>query len=142
MKTPLLLPDICNVYADLFAGCGLYEKEYDLKIKSNVQGVVQAPHKVPYALQPKLKKYLQTLKENDVIADADEPIEWVHNIVVLEKKDKQLRICLDPKPLNAVILCEHYIIPTSADVQTKLSGKSLFTVIDMKDAYWHVKLSS
>ena len=46
LKTPLLLPDICNVYADLFTGYGLYEKEYDLKIKSNVQGVVQAPHKV------------------------------------------------------------------------------------------------
>ena len=30
LKTPLLLPDICNVYADLFTGYGLYEKEYDL----------------------------------------------------------------------------------------------------------------
>ena len=88
-------------------------------------------------MQPKLKKYLQALKENDIIADVrvDEPTEWVHNIVVLEKKDKQFRICLGPKPLNAVIFREHHIIPTPADVQTKLSGKSLFTVIDMKDAY-------
>ena len=36
LKTPLLLPDICNVYADLFKGYGLYEKENDLKINSNV----------------------------------------------------------------------------------------------------------
>ena len=57
---------------------------------------MQAPHKVPYALKPKFKKYLQTLKENDVIADVDEPAESVHNIVVLEKKVKKLRICLDP----------------------------------------------
>ena len=61
---------------------------------------------------------------------------------MLEKKDKQFRICLHPKSLNAVTLREYYINPTPADVQTKLSGKSLFTVIDMKDAYWHVKLSS
>ena len=122
MKTPLLLPDICNVYADMFTGYGLHEKEYDLKVKSNVQGVVQAPHKMPYALQSKLKKYLQTLKETDIIADADELTEWVHNIVVLEKKDKQLRVFHDPKPLNAVILREHCIIPSPADVQTKLSG--------------------
>ena len=87
LKSPLLLSDICNVYDDLFNGYGLYEKEYDLKVKSNVHGVVQAPHKVPYALQPKLKTYLQILKENGIIADVDEPTEWVHNIVVLEKKE-------------------------------------------------------
>ena len=69
LKTPLLLPDICNVYANLFTVYGLYEKEYDLKIKSNVQEIVQGPHKVPYELQPKLKKYLQILKENDIIVD-------------------------------------------------------------------------
>ena len=63
LNTPLLLPHICNVYADLFIGCSLYEKEYDLKVTSNVQRVVQAPHKVPYALHSKLKKYLQTLKK-------------------------------------------------------------------------------
>ena len=60
---------------------------------------------------------------------------------MIEKKNKQLRICLDPNPLNAVILREHYNIPTPADVQSKLSNQALFTVIDMKDAYWHVKLS-
>ena len=119
----------------------VYEKEYHIAIKPNVQGVVQPPHKVPYALQPKLKKYLQTLTDNCIIADVDEPTDWVHNIVVVEKKNGQLRICLDSKPLNAVILREHYSIPTPSDVQSQLSGNTLFTVIDMKDAYWHVKLT-
>ena len=120
----------------------MYEKEYHIATKPNVQGVVQPPHKIPYALQPKLKQYLQTLIENDIIADVDEPTDWVHTIVVIEKKDKKLRICLDLKPLNAVILREHYVISTSNDVQSKLSGNTLFTVIDMKDAYWHVKLTT
>ena len=60
---------------------------------------------------------------------------------MIEKKNQQLRICLDPKPLNATILCEHYNISTPADVRSKLSNEALFTLIDMKDAYWHVKLS-
>ena len=81
-----------------------------------MQGTVQTPRKIPYALQSKLKSYLQTLKDNDIIADVNEPTEWVHNIVVIEKQNKQLRICLDPKPLNAAILREHYVIPTPADV--------------------------
>ena len=36
---------------------------------------------------------------------------------------------------------ERYEIPTTADVQNRLSGMRVFTVIDMQDAYWHVKLS-
>ena len=36
---------------------------------------------------------------------------------------------------------ERYTIPTPGDVQSQLSGKKVFTVVNMKDAYWHVKLS-
>lgn len=32
-------------------------------------------------------------------------------------------------------------MPTPADVQTQLNNKKVFTVIDMKDGYWHVKLT-
>ena len=136
----LSLSTVLNIYSDLFTGYGTYDKEYAIATKPDVKGVVQPPHKIPYALQPRLKEYLQKLADNDIIADVDKPTEWVHNIVVIEKKNKQLRICLDPKSLNAVILREHYSIPTPADGQSKSSNQALFTVIDMKDAYWHVKL--
>ena len=43
--------------------------------------------------------------------------------------------------MNAKILRECYLIPTPADVQSQLSGKRLFSVIDMKDGYWHVALT-
>ena len=137
----LSLSTVHNIYSDLFTGYGTYDKEYVIATKPDVKGVVQPPHKISYALQPRLKEYLQKLADNDIIADVDKPTEWVHNIVVIEKKNKQLRICLDPKPLNAVILREHYNIPTPVDMQSKFSSQALFTVIDMKDAYWHVKLS-
>ena len=45
------------------------------------------------------------------------------------------------KPLNAEIKRERLVIPTPADVQAQLSGNTIFSVIDKKDAYWHVKLS-
>ena len=52
-----------------------------------------------------------------------------------------LRICLDPRPLNRAIKRERYEIPTPADGQSQLGDKQIFTVIDMKDGYWHVKLT-
>ena len=65
--------------------CPALCKEYVIATKPDVQGVVQPAHKIPYVLQPRLKEYLQKLADNDIIADADKPTEWVHNIVVIEK---------------------------------------------------------
>ena len=50
-------------------------------------------------------------------------------------------VCLDPKTLNVEIKRERCGIPTPADVQSRLSGMCVFTVIDMQYAYWHVRLS-
>ena len=52
-----------------------------------------------------------------------------------------MRLCLDPKLLSEAIKRERHNIPTPADVQSQLSWKTIFTVVDMKDGYWHVKLS-
>ena len=134
-------PDIEENYKDIFTGLGNYEQEYHIKLKPDAKGVIQAPHRVPYAIQPKLKEVLKKLTKDGIIADVDGPTEWVNNLVVAEKKSGQLRICLDPKPLNSAIMREQYAIPTPGDVQAKLSGKRIFTVVDMKDAYWHVRLS-
>jgi len=51
-----------------------------------------------------------------------------------------LRACLDPRDLNRAIKREHYVIPTFEDVSAKLCGKRVYSVIDMKDGFWQVKL--
>ncbi|KAI0238088.1 hypothetical protein LSAT2_011282, partial [Lamellibrachia satsuma] len=61
------------------------------------------PRKIPYAIQPKLKEALDQLKVQNIIADVDEPTEWVSNLVIVEKKSGALRLCLDRRPLNAAI---------------------------------------
>jgi len=55
--------------------------------------------------------------------------------------DKSLHICLNPHPLNRAILRERLAIPTPSDVQAQLSGKLVFTIIDMQSAFCHVRLS-
>ena len=75
------------------------------------------------------------------LLSVDRPTEWVHNLVITEKRDGRMRVCLEPKPLDVAIKRERYEIPTPVDVQSRLSGMRVFTLIDMQYAYWHVKLS-
>ena len=102
--------------------------------------VIQRYRKVPYARYDKLKDTLVDLEKRGVIASVDRQTE--HNLVITERRDGRMRVCLEPNPLNVAIKRERYEIPTPADVQSRLSGMRVFTVIDMQDAYWHAKLSS
>ena len=45
------------------------------------------------------------------------------------------------KTAKEAIRREHYAIPTTGGVQAQLAGKTIFTVVDMRDDFWHVKLS-
>ena len=39
----------------------------------------------------------------DIIEPADEPTDWVSELVIVEKPNGKLRIWIDPRPLNQAI---------------------------------------
>jgi hypothetical protein len=73
------------------------------------------------------------MAQQGVIEHVDRPTEWVNSLVVAEKRDKSLRLCLDPKQLNNSIRREHFQIPTFEDIVTRLGGATVFTILDRKD---------
>ena len=73
------------------------------------------------------------MEQQKVIQKVNKPTDWVHNLVIVEKKDGSLRLRLDPRELNKAIRQENFQIPTVDDVTSRLSGKKVFTVIDLKD---------
>ena len=62
-----------------------------------------------------------------IIVPVDEPTDWVNSLVVREKPNGSLRICLDPKDLNKAIKREHYPVPTVDMVTNRLQGATLFS---------------
>ena len=59
---------------------------------------------------------------------------------MVPKKEGKLRICLDPRDLNVAIQREHYQLPTIGDIASRLSGTKIFTVLDVKQGFWHIPL--
>nr|XP_022921165.1 uncharacterized protein LOC111429474 [Onthophagus taurus] len=85
---------------DVFTGLGQFKKECKLKLKQNVIPIVKPPRRVPLSIKPKLKKHLDSLVSRGIISKFNEPVEWLSNLVIVEKTDGSLRLCLDPKHLN------------------------------------------
>ena len=104
------------------------------------QPVQHAPRRVPVAIRDKLKQTLEHLTQQGIITPVTEPTDWISSMVVVTKKNGMLRICLDPNDLNRAVQREHYPLPTIKDITTRLHGAKLFTVLDVKNGFWHVAL--
>ena len=63
---------------------------------------------------------------------------WASALQVVHKQDKSLRITVDYKPLNKVILVPQYPLPAVADLYASLAKSSFFSKIDMKAAYHQI----
>ena len=115
---PLTKEDLLTAYRDIFTGTDMFEKEHHIELDQSVPAVIQTPRKVPYAKHTQLNETLDKLERDGIIASVNEPAGWVHNLVITEKRNGSLRICLDHRPLNKAIKRKRYEIPTPADVQS------------------------
>lgn len=62
------------------------------------------------------------------------------NLVVVEKPDGSIRLCLDPQDLNRAIRRDHVLIPKVEELVSKLCNKTVFTVLDLKDGFFQIEL--
>ncbi|GFW49033.1 transposon Ty3-I Gag-Pol polyprotein [Trichonephila clavipes] len=106
----------------------------------NAVPVIHPPRRVPLALQPKLKSTLDILEKEGIVSKVNKLSDWVQSLVIVEKPNGYLILCLDPRDLNNEIKREHYQIPCTDDIICRLEGRKIFSVVDLKDGFWHVPL--
>lgn len=133
---------IMEEYKDVFEGIGCLADPYHIQTKADVTPVVHAPRKIPVTLTNRLKEELQRMEKLKVITKVDGPTDWVNSMVIVEKPDSKLRICLDPKELNTAICRQHFQIPTIDEVMSKLAGAKHFTTLDASCGYWQIPLTA
>ncbi|KAL9986304.1 hypothetical protein ACROYT_G000436, partial [Oculina patagonica] len=132
--------EILKKYEDVFDGIGCLKGTYQIKIDPNVSPVVHPPRKIPFTQREKVKEELDRMEKLGVIRKAEEPTEWVSSLVVVEKPNGQVRLCLDPRDLNKAIQREHYPMKTVEEVAAELSDAKVFSVLDATSGFWHIKL--
>ena len=75
--------------------------------------MVAPVRKIPLALKPKLEMELTRMVDLDIIETIQKPTNWVNGLVVVEKLNGKLRVCLDPRSLNKAIKGENLHLPTA-----------------------------
>lgn len=96
--------------------------------------------RIPSSLIEPLKKEIEEMVASGILSSVEYPTDWVNNLQIVEIRNGKLRICLDPKPLNKCIKREHFLIPTSEDLVSRLSGQGVFTVLDCSNGFRQMEL--
>jgi len=123
------LPEFLNEYNSCFGD-------------PNIQPVIHAPRRIPMTIQVKLKVELDKMVKMDVIEPVHEPTDWVSSLVIVEKPNGKLRICLDPQDLNKAIKRHHYKLPSAEEVFSQMSGAKYFTKLNPSNGYWQIKVDN
>lgn len=133
--------DLANKYPDVFDnGLGKLPGRVHLQVHPACQPVILPARKVPVSVKEKFKAELKRLQDLKVISPVDQPTEWVSQFVVAVKTSGDLRVCFDPKPLNAVLKRERYQIPVVDDELPDLAEARVFTKVDLASAFWQLEL--
>eukprot|EP00102_Acyrthosiphon_pisum_P018369 XP_008190098.1 PREDICTED: uncharacterized protein K02A2.6-like [Acyrthosiphon pisum] len=126
---------------DVFTGLGQFPELYNLELVDNFQPKIVPYRRVPIAVKDRYELKLKTLIDQGVVDYVNRPTDWTNHVVVIEKPNKTLRICLDPQHLNKNIKDEQFPIPTLNEIVPKLKNKKFFTVLDLKDGFWQIGLT-
>jgi hypothetical protein len=139
------LPEVNLVedeFQELFSGKvgKLTNYQVELHVKPNAKFVAQPCRRVPYSLRGKLKDKLQELEEMDIIERVEGPTPCVSPIVIVPKRNGDIRVCVDMRLANTNIERSRHPIPTIDDVLNEFNGNTVFTKLDLKMGFHQLEL--
>ena len=112
-----------------------------LYVQNNAKPVFKKARPVPYALKEKLEQEYARLQKEGIIVPVRHS-EWASPVVPVRKSDGSIRICGDLKVgLNDVLDIDKYPLPNPQDLFTALAGGTLFTKLDLSQAYQQMLLN-
>ena len=133
--------EVLNEYKDVFSGIGKFPgKPYKIHLKADAIPVTYPPRRVPKRLQERLKNTLDRLEKANIISKSEGPTEWQHPLVIVEKTDTNLRLCLDPKHLNEQIMDDKFQIPKIEEMCDDLANKKYYSIVDLRESFYQIPI--
>ena len=135
---------VVQKYSHVFCGLGkLRHQTGELLVDKDVKPVTQRQRRIPFHLRAKVDAELSRLQDEDIIVRVPdtEATEWISPIVIVPKKDDNIRLCIDMRAANTAIKRIRHPIPTVHDVTHELNGAKFFTKLDFTQAYYQLELA-
>ena len=92
------------------------------------------PYRVPHAYRDMVESELKDMLENGIIEPSAS--QWSVPMVLVQKKDGSLRLCVDYRRLNSVSQIDAYPMPRVDELLDRLGKAHFISTMDLTRGYW------
>jgi hypothetical protein len=111
--------------------------EFKIELQPGTTPIAKAPYKMSPVEMKELKIQLQGLLDKGYICPSTSP--WGCSALFVEN-DKELHLCVDYRPLNAVTIKNKYPLPCIDVLFDQRTGAQVFSKIDLHSGYHQIKI--
>ena len=139
----LALPRVICEYVDVFPDelPGLPPQrvvDFGIELHPGTSPISMTPHRMaPVELQ-ELRVQLQELLDKGFIRPSTSP--WGASVLFKKKKDKILRLCIDYRQLNRIMIKNRYPLPRIDDLFDQLRRARVYYKIDLRTGYHQLRV--
>ena len=129
------LQKVMNEFSDVLQGTPGRTKLTKHSINTgSARPVRLSPYRIPHAYREAVPKELKEMTVAGVIEPSQS--EWSSPIVVVKKKDGNIRLCIDYRRLNSTTPFNAYPMPWTDELIDRLGGAKYITTLDLAKGYW------
>ncbi|XP_070052699.1 uncharacterized protein [Nicotiana tomentosiformis] len=134
---------VVREFSDIFPGDlpGLppvREIDFGIDLPPDIQPISIPPYRMAPTELKELKQQLQNLLDKGFIIPSISP--WGAPVLFVKNKDGSLRICIDYRQLNKIIIRNKYPFPHIDDMFDQLQGFAHFSKIDLRSGYHMLRI--
>lgn len=131
--------NLLKKYEHLFSDSPAKIRGHECQIKVTPgDPIYQRPYPIPMSKLEKMDREIQRMLELGIIEQSTSP--WSSPIVGVEKKNGEIRLCLDARKINTRIIPDRECPPNIDDILTKFQGAKYLSSIDLTAGYWQCSL--
>lgn len=86
-----------------------------------------------------VRRHIQKLLAAGIIKESKSP--YASPIVIVRKKNGEIRMCIDYRTLNSRTIPDQYTTPRIDEALDCLSGSQWFSVLDLRSGYYQIAMS-
>ncbi|UYV84801.1 hypothetical protein LAZ67_X003569 [Cordylochernes scorpioides] len=100
--------------------------------------IKQRPYRVAPSERRLIQQKVNKMIENHIVKPSESP--WSSPVILVRKKDRTWRFCVDYRRLNKITKKDVYPLPRIDDALDSLASSSYFSTMDLRSGYWQIEV--
>lgn len=135
----LQLKELINQYSNIFrkepGRVNCYQ--HNLEVSDNT-AVIQRTYPIPLHYRDQVDKEIENMLKCGIIERASS--QFINPMVVVTKPNGKIRLCLDARKLNSILLPDYECARSTEELFQKCAGVKFMSKLDLTSGFWQIPI--